>query len=603
MLPALWLAAAMSATIPDSTVPMFRGGPAHTGVYPAASGSYGGIAWRIETGGPVRSSPVVTGGTVYVGSSDGSLYALDAGRGTLEWKYDAGAPVTSTPAVAGNTIVLTATDGSVQAVSRRSGKRLWRVSTGPDAKLAWGYESGDNWTSSPVITGHSVLVGSGDGGVYRLALATGKVEWRAATGGRVRSSPALAGNLVIVGSFDGQVHAFDQASGKERWRFATRGIDFQSDTFGFDRKSVQSSPAIAGDLVLAGARDGFLYAIDLATGRQRWVVDHKVSWVNCSAAISDGMVFTGTSDGAFLQALDLATGAERWRADTLGIIWSSPIVSGDKVYAVTTRGPIIAFDKASGRELWRVRYGAGSFSSPAIAGNRMYLGADDGAVYALDLTAPAPLRRMVFWDERLDKVTLLADGARLRDYLTLRGYLLVNSANAVPALDPAKARGSVIVFAQDYLMPELERPGDATSLLRRYLEAGGRVVWPGVPPGLWPRDTLDDQLNIRAIDRRGPEKLLGVSHQGANFDQRGVSRITPAGRHYGLGGWFNAPWAADPTTVTEVLALDDQGHAAAWTRRYGMSGGLFVRLPIPGVGEGALPVFGVVQRAAEALGR
>lgn len=602
MLPALWLTLAVSSAVPDSNIPMFRGGVTHAGVYPAASGSYGGVAWRTETGGPVRSSPVITAGVVYVGSSDGNLYALDAGRGAIRWRYDAGSPVTSTPAVAGNTIVFSATDGSVQAVSL-AGKRLWRTPTGRDAKLPWGYESGDNWTSSPVVVGQSVLVGSGDGGLYRLALATGKVEWRAATSGRVRSSPAVAGNLAIVGSFDGEVYAFDVASGKERWRFATQGVEFKSDTFGFDRKSIQSSPAIAGDVVLAGARDGFLYAIDLATGKQRWMVDHRVSWVNCSVAISDGMVYTGTSDGAFLQALDLATGAERWRADTLGIIWSSPVVAGDKVYAVTTRGPIIAFDKASGRELWRARYGAGSFSSPTIAGNRMFLGGDDGAVYAIDLSAPAPLRRMVFWDEHLDKVNLLPDGARLRDYLTLRGYGLITATNAVEALNPANARGSVIVFAQDYLMPKIEGTGDNTSLLRRYLEAGGRVVWPGVPPGMWPRDTLAEQLNILAIDRRGPEKLLGVSHQGANFDQRGVSRITPAGRRYGLSGWFNAPWAADTSGVSEVLAVDDQGHAAAWTRRFGTVGGLFVRMPIPVVGEGGLPVFGVIQRVAEVTAR
>ncbi len=602
MLPALWLTLAASALVPDSNIAMFHGGPTHTGVYPATAGSYGGVAWRTETGGPVRSSPVVTGGVVYVGSNDGHLYALDAARGAVRWRYDAGSPVSSTPAVAGNTIVFSATDGSVQAVSL-AGRRLWRTPTGRDAKLPWGYESGDVWTSSPVIVGQSVLVGSGDGGLYRLSLASGKVEWRAATGGRVRSSPAVARNLAVVGSYDGQLYAFDVASGKERWRFATKGIDFKSDTFGYDRKSIQSSPAIAGDLVLAGARDGFLYAVDLDSGKQRWVMDHKVSWVNCSVAVSDGLVFTGTSDGAFLQAIDLATGTQRWRADTLGVIWSSPVVSGDKVYTVTTRGPVIAFDKESGRELWRVRYGAGSFSSPTISGNRMYLGTEDGGIYAIDLSAPKPLRRMVFWDEKLDKVTLLPDGDRLRDYLTARGYDLLTAGNAVEALNPAYARGSVVVFAQDYLMPEIEGTDASSSLLRRYLEAGGRVVWPGIPPGMWPRDTASDRLRIRAIDRGGPERLLGVSHQGANFDQRGVSWITAAGRRYGLGGWFNAAWSADTTGVSEVLARDDQGHAAAWTKRFGTAGGLFVRMPIPAVGEGAMPVFGVIQRVAEMTAR
>lgn len=599
MLPALWLLAALSTSTADTGSVMFRGGPAHMGAYPATTGSYGGIAWRLQTGGPVRSSPVVIEGTLFVGSSDGGVYAVDAERGTLRWRYDAGAPVTSTPAVSATLVVITATDGSVHALARSTGRRVWRTATGPDMKLAWGYESGDTWTSSPVLVDRTVLVGSGDGGLYALDLTRGRVRWRAATGGRIRSSPAVAGADVVVGSYDGKVYAFDRATGRERWQFATEGTRFKSDTFGYDRKSIQSSPAIAGGVVLAGARDGFFYGLDLATGRERWRQDHKISWVNCSAAVAGGTAYVGSSDGAFLQAVNLSTGQELWRADTLGIIWASPSVAGEVIYTATTRGPLYAIDRASGRELWRVRFAAGSFSSPAIAGNRLYIGNEDGAVYALDLSAPAPLRRMVFWEERLDAVTLLADGPRLRDYFTQRGYRRIGAADLLAALDPARAAGSVIVFAQDHLMPELAGDDPTAGPLRKYLEAGGRVVWPGVPPAIWPRDTLSEELNIRAIDRRATERLLGVSHQGANFDQRGVGRITATGKAWGLSGWWTANWAADSAGVSEVLAYDDQGHAAAWTKRYGRAGGLFIRMPVPTVGETPVPAFAMIQRVAE----
>ena len=597
MLPVLWLLAAVPVTSPDTGDAMFRGGPAHAGVYPAASGSYGGIAWRLQTGGPVRSSPVVTDGVVYAGSLDGHVYAADQTRGVVRWTYDAGAPVSSTPAVSGNLLLFSAADGSIQAVTRTTGRQAWRTATGPDTKLAWGYESGDTWTSSPVVVDGVAFVGSGDGNLYALDAASGRVKWKAATGGRVRSSPAVSGDLVVVGSYDGVVYAFDRATGRERWRFSTEGIHFKSDTFGFDRKSIQSSPAITGTTVLAGARDGFFYALDLATGKEKWRVDHHVSWVNCSAAIADGTVYIGSSDAAFIQALDLATGQERWR-DTVGIVWSSPIVSGNVVYTATTRGPLFAFDRQSGRELWHVLLSAGTFSSPTIAGDRLYLGNEDGALYAFDLSAKAPLRRMVFWDERLDKASFLQEGARLRDFLKARSYDVIDAGSALSALDPARAPGSVIVFAVDYLPPELVGRDPATGPFRKYLDAGGRVVWPGVPPEIWPRDTIHD-LSLLAVDRKGPERLLGVSHQGANFDQRGVIRVTPAGRAWGLSGYWNAPWAADTSGVSEVLALDDQGHAAAWTKRFGTAGGLFVRVTVPAVGEVSLPVYAVIQRAAE----
>jgi eukaryotic-like serine/threonine-protein kinase len=603
VLPVLWLLLAVPRpTAPDSNLFMFRGGPQHTGEYPAARGSYAGIAWRLQTGGAVRSSPVVREGTVYVGSSDGRVYAVDAARGTVRWRYDAGSAVSASPAVADGLVLVTAWDGSVHAIVRSTGKRAWRVPTGPDARLAWGYESGDNWTSSPTVVGTTVLVGSGDGGLYALDLATGRRLWRAATGGRIRSSPAVAGDQVIVGSFDGNIYALDRASGRERWHFATEGTRFASDTFGYDRKSVQSSPAIAGNMVLAGARDGFLYALDLATGTERWRVDHQKSWVNCSAAVTDGTVYIGTSDGQFLQALDLATGTQRWRADTIGLVWGSPIVAGSVVYAPTTRGPLLAFDRASGRELWRVRFAAGSFSSPAIAGDRLFIGGEDGALYALDLTAPAPLRRMVFWDGRLDRISLFADGVRLRDYLSARGYQVVDAGGLAAALDPSRAPGSVVVFAQDLLPSEVLGANPAAGPFRRYLEAGGRVVWPGVPPAVWPRDTAEENLSLRAIDRNAGRTLLDVGFEGGNFDQR-PSIVTAAGRTWGLSGSWLANWAADPATVTEVLALDDQRHATAWVRRYGTAGGRFVRVPLPSLGEGSLPAYSEIQRVAEREGK
>lgn len=599
MLPVLWLLlAAPAPALPDSGTAMFRGGALHTGAYPAAKGSYGGIAWRLQTGGPVRSSPVVSQGIVYVGSTDGKVYAVDAARGTVRWRYDAGSAVSATPALAGGIVVVAAWDGSVHGIALATGKRVWRMATGPDARLAWGYESGDNWTSSATVAGGTIFVGSGDGGLYALDLATGRTRWRAATGGRIRSSPAVAADQVIVGSFDGSVYSFDRTTGRERWRFATDGTRFASDTFGFDRKSIQSSPAVAGDLVLAGARDGFFYALDLVTGKERWRADHKVSWVNCSPAIADGVVYVATSDGQVLQALDLATGRERWRADTIGIVWGSPSVAGNVVYTPTTRGPLYAFDRATGRELWRARFGGGSFSSPTISGDQLFIGNEDGGVYALDLSAPAPLRRMVFWDDRLDKVNFFAEGTRLRDYLAGRGYEVVNADRAPAALDPARSRGSVIVFAQDYLPRELAGPSPETGPLRQYLQAGGRVVWPGVPPLIWSRDTAQN-LSLRTVDRKAAARILGVGHEGANFDQRPVPTITAAGRSWGLSGWLTANWAADAAQVTEVLALDDQGHAGAWTRGFGTQGGMFVRMPLPTMGETSVPVFGVVQRAAE----
>lgn len=105
----------------------FRGDVRHPGV--VATGGVrglGGLAWVFETRGPVRGSPTVADGTVYVGSRDGRLYALDAETGAERWSHDAGAPVGGAPLVTEALVVFTSRGNTVHAVDRGSGRPAWR---------------------------------------------------------------------------------------------------------------------------------------------------------------------------------------------------------------------------------------------------------------------------------------------------------------------------------------------------------------------------------------------------------------------------------------------------------------------------------------------
>jgi outer membrane protein assembly factor BamB len=59
----------------------------------------GRLLWKLQTGGPVHSSPAIDGGRVYVGSEDGRVYAVDAVTGGIAWSRDTGGPVYGSPAV------------------------------------------------------------------------------------------------------------------------------------------------------------------------------------------------------------------------------------------------------------------------------------------------------------------------------------------------------------------------------------------------------------------------------------------------------------------------------------------------------------------------
>jgi eukaryotic-like serine/threonine-protein kinase len=58
----------------------------------------------------------VAGGTVYAGSDDGKVYALNAGDGTVTWDFTTGGAVQSGIAVASGTVYAGSADHKVYAL-------------------------------------------------------------------------------------------------------------------------------------------------------------------------------------------------------------------------------------------------------------------------------------------------------------------------------------------------------------------------------------------------------------------------------------------------------------------------------------------------------
>src|SRR5437764_12454022 len=63
----------------------------------ALNAKTGAKLWSYTTGGAIYSSPAVGGGIVYIGSQDRTLYALDAKKGTKLGSYKSGSHVVSAP--------------------------------------------------------------------------------------------------------------------------------------------------------------------------------------------------------------------------------------------------------------------------------------------------------------------------------------------------------------------------------------------------------------------------------------------------------------------------------------------------------------------------
>jgi outer membrane protein assembly factor BamB len=353
----------------SQNAPMFRGNLAHTGVYDGVGvPKLTGIKWKFHTDGLIISSPAVVDGLVYVGSTDGNLYAIDRNSGAMKWKFETKARVVSSPAVAGGLVYFSSYDGYFYAVDATTGKLKWNFKNAGERRFAAMHIHGslpaaetmpdpfDCYLSSPAVWKGAVYFGSGDGNVYALDATTGGIRWKFHTGDVVHASPAIAGGTLFIGSWDSYFYAIDAASGKEKWRFKTG-----EDPDIHNQVGIQSSAAVVDGTVYFGCRDSKFYALDAITGRKKWSFSNQGSWVVGSPAIQNGKVYFATSDSELFHALDTA----------------------------------------SGREIFSLKFHFPFFASPAIAGNTLYIGSHDGKLTAIDLRAHARAWEFQTDDSRL----------------------------------------------------------------------------------------------------------------------------------------------------------------------------------------------------------
>ena len=95
----------------------------------------GALAWRTSTGNYVYSSAAVdsiagVGPTVYVGSYDGTMYALNARTGDVRWKHQAEGQISGGIQLIGDLVFYSTLNGHTTALGAATGRVVWSVPRG-----------------------------------------------------------------------------------------------------------------------------------------------------------------------------------------------------------------------------------------------------------------------------------------------------------------------------------------------------------------------------------------------------------------------------------------------------------------------------------------
>lgn len=163
--------------------------------------------WSYLTRGAVLGTPAVANGVVYVGSQDSSLYALDANTGALRWRFDNDETFRAAPLIHDGVVYAPSQNGYVYALDARTGAMFWRAYAGVNPTTDMGVV-GSPTLRTPVAVYRNVLFAATDDALYAFDTRRGAKRWRyIPVKDENISAPVISDGLVLIGASDAHVYA------------------------------------------------------------------------------------------------------------------------------------------------------------------------------------------------------------------------------------------------------------------------------------------------------------------------------------------------------------------------------------------------------------
>ena len=550
-----------------------------------------GVQFCFRSDAPIRGKPAIAHGRLFFGNQDGKIYCIDASSGHEYWHFTTGGAVPSCPLVDQGLVYFVSRDRKLYAVNILDGHLRWQFGFGKDLgeQNYWDY-----FLSSPIIAGSTMYVGSGDGFIYAFEKRSGRLLWKYNDRARIRCQPVLTEDMILFGDMKGFVNAIHK-HGKLMWRFATDGVKNQFNEWGRDRTALFYSPSVNHGIVTIGGWDDMYYGIDLKTGQGKWKRDYTGAWV-LTTGMKDSIAYAGMGVTAFVQAVNERTGESLWTFKTKGPVYSYFTFSGSTVFFTDLPGNIFGIDKNTGVQKWLFPIGRSSFCTPVIVNQLLYCGAEDGNMYAIHLpnlndTSLKNPRRIVYWEGKKTDSSYGYFNSNfdlyIRDFFRRSGYELMDSfkLKKFMGIPVGASNRSVVVFADNRFPASIIGDTDSHSLIRKYLENGGKVVLLGTNPLLLHFDSLGrfDTFTTKKV-----KAVFDIDYSTQDYNSGlYAAKFTKDGNQWNLRGFITGYWPVTPHAVTTVLAIDDYGNAPAWVKNYGGPEGTgFVQLNILPGGTG-----------------
>ncbi len=348
-------------------------------------------AWSASISGStpkarLASSPVVSGGKLFVIDADARVIAFNATSGAKLWQtalptegngralFGGGVSVVDDKVYASTGV------GDVAAINAADGSILWKKTPGGPLRGA------------PTLANGHVYVMGQDNQIFALNQTDGAVQWSdsgtlQATGIFGVAAPAAAQGTVIAGYSSGEINAYRYENGRQLWGDALSRTSISTAVASLT--DIDADPVIDRGRVFAIGQGGRMASYELTSGQRLWEIN--IAGISTPWVVGE-WVFAVTSDARLL-CVARATGKIRWvsqlrrwqkeKKKDKAIRWTGPVLAGGRLILVSTRGQMVNVDPATGSVQSETDIGKSMSLSPVVAGNMLYLLADDGKLTAM----------------------------------------------------------------------------------------------------------------------------------------------------------------------------------------------------------------------------
>jgi outer membrane protein assembly factor BamB len=317
--------------------------------------------WRADLLGTVEGPAAVgTNGSIYVGTDQGFVAALEPSTGASLWDVFVRGVVLSSPTVGRDGTLYVATDASgLHAIDPTSHFVLWSFDAG-------------SVVTSPVLAHDGTIYLGNQAGRFFAVNPNGTQKWTFLTGGAIASTAAVGPDgTVYFGSNDNSVYALNP-QGTQKWK-RTLAND------------VRSTPALGGNTVYVASDANKLHALDAATGAVRWDRDAAVSGVRSSPVVGpNGNVFIGTTTSRVIAFTP--QGATAWTYVMGGSVNGTPVIDVDgRLYVGAKDKKLYAINASTGTLIFSYLAPSAVLSPSLDPDGRVVFGTSDGLLTSVGL--------------------------------------------------------------------------------------------------------------------------------------------------------------------------------------------------------------------------